>query len=272
MLKTAVKLIRAITFIFLLLACALPARLLAVQSRAVEGVDAPDLNDYRIVAEARLDLVFQDGTVYLYSMYGEDRLTRRDTYRLLYMDSLGVSIQFSRVSGRMLVAHVTPPGAATNLPDGMMVKILEENLARPAVLKTSDAPEKISSRLRAVSPRARRTVGPFGIVTQVNLIPSDTHILFYFGQYSGLLEGDPVQISTALGKRVRAVVRKATVDGFVDCETLNADAHVFNAGEMVVIHDAFDPPSLNFAAWPNQRKIPGVPRFVEPSTPKIIKK
>lgn len=238
-------------------------------SFAVNGLEDLEKDDYKVVAKARLDMVYMDGKIYMQSLGGEERLSMHDTYRLVFMDHLGVKIQFARLEGKMLVAQVIPEEAASALPEGMIVEIAIENLAKPAEFHM-DKPQVLDITNNFMKIRGRpATKAPFGLVAQVSLISSDNDIMFYFGQYTGLLAGDDVEIASALGKGILARVRRAT-DQYVDFSVTRGSAHIFNEGEMVIIRDVAQGLDLRFMPYPDQLKIPPVPRFITPSAPKVI--
>lgn len=251
------RLIQTATII-VLLALALPA--CAEQDyRLTDKAPRP----YKVITQARLDMVFTDGVMLLYVMANEDILTMTDTYYILYKDHAIARMRISWFSGKLVKARIVGEMPHT-MPEGVLVEIASENLARPKTFGVS-SPERISYDVKPVRV-LKDPASAYGITGHIDAIPSASTFMSYFGFYTGMLEGDVVYACDGLWRCLKAEVLMST-QTYVYFKTIEGDITQYKAGDIIIIRGIPGPSSFVSIETPTQHILPRVYQMPEPRKP-----
>ena len=218
---------------------------------------------YRVITQARLDMVFNDGVLLLYVMEKEDFLTMTDTYYILYKDHAIARMRISWFSGKLIKARIVGEHPHT-MPEGVLVEIAAENLARPKTFAVG-SPEKITSVLEPVR-TLKDPASAYGITGHIDVIPSTSTFMSYFGFYTGLQPADAVHVCDGLWRCIKAEVRMSTPT-YVYFSVIEGDLTQFSAGDIIVIRGIPGPTSFVSIETPTQHILPTADQLPQPSPP-----
>jgi hypothetical protein len=221
---------------------------------------------YKVITQARLDMVFTDGVMLLYVMEKEDILTMTETYYILYKDHAIARMRIAWFSGKLIKARIVGDMPRT-MPEGVMVEIASENLARPKTFGVGP-PEKISYDIKPVRV-LKDPVSAYGITGHIDAIPSASTFMSYFGFYTGMQEGDIVHACDGLWRCLKAKVLMST-EAFVYFSVVEGDITQFKPRDIIIIRGIPGPASFVSIETPQQHILPPIYRMPEPQKPEPL--
>jgi hypothetical protein len=237
----------------------------AVHARAAQDYRLTDRapRPYKVITQARLDMVFNDGVMLLYVMEKEDILTMTDTYYILYKDNAIARMRVSWFSGKLIKARIVGEHPST-MPQGVLVEIASDNLARPKNFEVN-SPEKIGYKLEPVR-MLKDPSSAYGITGHIDVIPSANTFMAYFGFYTGMLPGDVVHVCDGLWRCLKAKVNMSTKT-YVYFSVTEGDITQFKSGDIIMIRGVAGPTSFESLETPTQHILPSIYRMPEPQAP-----
>ena len=215
---------------------------------------------YKVLTQARLDMVFADGVMLLYVLDKVDYLTMTDTYYILYKDVAIARMRVSQFSGKLIKVRIVGELPQT-MPEGVLVDIASDNLALPKTFGVGE-PEEISYDIKPIR-MLKDPSQAYGLTGNIDVIPSATTFMAYFGFYTGMLESDIVHVCDGLWRCLKAKVRMSN-EVFVYFDVIEGDVFQFKAGDIIMIRGIAGPDKFINIETPTQHMLPPVRQMPEP--------